>query len=86
MLPILKWQQSYQLDQNARLKIKMKYREDDLEKEKEYWNTIKNYALQVIDGLDLTKPLPKLLEDVSKRLKKLDTSKINHSKKNDIIY
>jgi len=83
--PYLKWQQEYQLDQEARRKIKMQYVNDDPEAEGKYWSEVRRYALQTIEGLDVSKPLKDIIVEISKRLKKLDISEIIHPKKSKIM-
>lgn len=83
--PYLKWQQEYQLDQNARREIKMQYVNDDPEAEGKYWAEVRRYALQAIEGIDTSKPLKEIVIEISKRLNKLDISEIIHSKKSELI-
>lgn len=62
---ILKWQQEYQLDQEARLQIKMKYKSDDYLEEGQYWQNITRTALEITNGIVVKN---RNLEDVLKEL------------------
>ena len=82
---ILKWQQEYQLDQEARFKIKMKYRESDPVQETAYWENVKKAALELSNGIVVkSRKLPDVLSELSQMLKryKLDFS---HSNKTEAI-
>ena len=83
--PLLKWQQEYQLDQDARYRIKMQFIQDDPEAENKYWAEVRRYALEIIDGLDTSKQLKELVVEISNGLKKLDISDIIHPKKSELI-
>jgi len=79
---ILKWQQSYQLDQKARALIKMKYKDDNPETENEYWVRVKEAAYTVCEGIGNTIKL----EDATKKLSNAIRSyklTFKHSKKTD---
>ena len=79
---LIKFQKEGQVDQEARNKIKMKYKEELPENENSFWDNVRSSALEIIDDLDRTKPMKVLLKEISKRLSvyKLPFS---HSKKND---
>lgn len=78
---ILKWQQSYQLDQEARAQIKMKYRDDDPVKETIYWNNVKRIALDISNNFVVkSRKLPDLLKELSLVIKKTKID-FKHDKK-----
>jgi len=77
---ILKFQQDYQIDQDARLIIKMKYR-DTPENETKYWNNVKNTALEIANGITVkSRDLKDLMAEVSNELKRTKLS-FQHVKK-----
>ena len=79
----IKFQQSYQTDQEARNIIKMKFKEDSPEVENEYWDKVRLNALNILEKMDLTnRDLKDILLEASKRLSKIKLS-FTHSKKND---
>jgi len=83
---IIKMQQSYQTDQAERTKIKMKYREDDIDKENKYWDNVRLVALNIIKKVQRGKEIkyvnfPTFLKDCADELKK-ETLQFKHSKKN----
>ena len=49
---ILKWQQTYQLDQTARAAIKQRYREDDPLQETLYWQNVTIAARSIADSIE----------------------------------
>ena len=77
---ILKWQQSYQLDQHARLINKQKYREDNVEDETQYWENVKGKAYNITQGIKKSTNINKMLGDLSDVIKRLDIN-FKHSKK-----
>lgn len=78
---VLKWQQDYQLDQEARMWIKQKFREDDFDKETQYWEHVKTCALQIASDIVIkSRELDDLLSEVSTELKYLKL-KFTHGKK-----
>lgn len=77
---LLKWQQSYQLDQNARAAIKQKYREDVIEDENQYWENVKGKAYNIVQGVKKSTNINKMLGDLSDVIKRLDIN-FKHSKK-----
>lgn len=81
----LKIQQSYQVDQEARNKIKMRYKNDDPEKENQYWKDIRAAALNLIStmGQPTEKNMGITLEVLGKKLKYFKHG-ITHSKKSDL--
>jgi len=85
---ILKFQQPYQVDQVARAKIKLKYKEDTEDQENQYWDNVRLVALNIITIVTRGKVVkyvdfPKVLGECAKVLKnyKLD---FTHSKKNNL--
>jgi len=63
---ILKFQQEYQLDQQARAEIKNKYRGDE-QQESEYWANVKLAAYEISSSVDTKgKKLPELTEELSR--------------------
>ena len=62
---ILKFQQEYQVDQAARLQIKMKYRQEDPEVETLYWNNVTRTAFEIANSIDVKE---RQLEEVMKEL------------------
>lgn len=81
---ILKVQQSYQVDQTARAKIKARYREDDKDKENAYWNKVNLTALKLVQGVQNVKAsnINIALQDLALRLKRLKLD-FGHSKKSE---
>lgn len=82
----LKFQQSYQVDQEARNIIKMKYKEDDPQQEQNFWNNVRIAALSIIQTVTGNKPVkiqdfPEVLADAAYELKKFKLT-FGHSKKN----
>ena len=82
---LLKVQQVYQVDQEARAKIKLKYKEDDPTKEQAYWDKIRYYALEVTKGLPQAteSKIGPVMEILARKLKFLKPN-LKHSKKNDL--
>jgi len=81
----LKFQQEYQVDQVARLQIKMKYREDNPLDETNYWNNVKRVAFEISQGITVgSRSLPDVIGELSDDLRryKLD---FTHSKKGPAI-
>ena len=81
----LKIQQDYQLDQNARAKIKQRFKEDTLEGEDAYWAQIRFKALELLNQLPqgTETRLQAVLEILAKKLKCLKHT-ITHSKKTEL--
>jgi len=83
---ILKFQQSYQVNQEARAKIKMKYKEDNPDNEQNYWNNVRLTALNIINRVTKNRKItiqdfPDVLSSVGKELKS-EKLTFSHSKKN----
>jgi len=76
----LKWQQDYQLDKEARNKIKNLYKEDSIEDENIYWKNIRDVAKHINSDLP-TNNIIKGLWKISEYLKSYKPY-FNHSKKN----
>jgi len=76
---LYKFQQDYQLDKEARNKIKSLYK-DTPENETLYWAQIKTLANQLIDKVKDFKDLKKALNSISKAINNLELP--SHSKKN----
>lgn len=82
---ILKFQQEYQLDQNARLKIKMQYREEDGNKETDYWNNVTRTALEIANSITVkSRKLPDLMDELSLTMKRLKLD-FSHTKKSETV-
>jgi len=83
---ILKFQQEYQLDQEARRQIKLKYQSEDPEVETQYWNNIRLAALEITNEIKVT-PKSELKALVRELSQKLDKYKINfeHPKRDKTI-
>ena len=81
----LKIQQSYQLDQAKRAEIKMKFKEDSIEDESKYWQSIRFQALELLNHLPQAKEanLHLILATLAKKLKLLKHN-IKHSKKSSL--
>jgi nicotinamide mononucleotide adenylyltransferase len=80
---ILKWIQNYQLDQEARLINKMKYREDNPQDETKYWENVKSSALEIANSITVkSRKLNELLEELSLAIKSYKLN-YHHSKKTD---
>lgn len=80
---ILKWQQSYQLDQTARAAIKQQYRDDDPTQESQYWVNVMAAAKDLADSVEPA-PEPQMMAMLAKRLKALKLS-FHHTKKSDEV-
>ena len=85
---LLKIQQVYQVDQEARKAIKAKYQEDTEELENQYWDSIRLTALNIIKKITKGKAVkyvnfPKVLEQCAKELGSIRTFDFSHSKKNN---
>jgi len=78
---ILKFVQDYQSDQDARLIIKQRYKEDDLSAESKYWEFVKAVALEITNGIVVkSRKLEDILGDISNIIKRYRINFI-HSKK-----
>lgn len=78
---MLKFQQEYQLDQEARFQIKMKFREDDPKAETQYWENVKGAALGITNTIVVkSRKLDDLLEELAGIIKKVPLN-FEHSKK-----
>jgi len=75
---ILKFQQKYQLDQEARRQIKLKYQDENPEVENQYWNNIRLAALEITNSINVT-PRSELKDLVRELSQKIDKYKINFS-------
>jgi len=85
---ILKFQQSYQVDQEARKIIKDRFKESNEEDENTYWDLVRLNALNIISVVTRGKlvkyvDFPDTLEKCAKALKKLNLT-FSHSKKNTV--
>lgn len=78
---ILKFQQEYQLDQEARSAIKGQYREDTKEAEGDYWKNVTRVAMEIANSFTVkNRPLSDLMEELSGVMKRLKLD-FEHSKK-----
>lgn len=82
---LLKWQQDYQLDKEARRELKLKYQNDDPEDETEYWNNVRRYALQISSEIEInsSSELKDLVKEISNQIKNIRID-FSHSKKKQI--
>jgi cytidyltransferase-like protein len=85
---ILKIQQVYQADQEARKLIKAKFKESNEDVENTYWDLVRLNALNIISTVTRGKPvkyvdLPEVLGKCAKVLKSLNLT-FSHSKKNTL--
>lgn len=76
---ILKWQQSYQLDQTARAAIKQRYREDDPQQETLYWTNVTAAARELADSIEPGTE-QQMTQALASKLKKYKLE-FSHSKK-----
>lgn len=76
---LLKWQQDYQLDKEARFLIKQKYRETP-ELELQYWDNVKKSAFSIIENIDIKPNINDSLIQLSNKLKSFSLQ-FSHSKK-----
>ena len=82
---ILKWQQEYQLDKEARAKIKMKYKESDPDAEQNYWDNVKRVSLELANGIVVkSRKLDDILSELSLALKRYKLN-FTHSVKTDLM-
>lgn len=82
---ILKWQQEYQLDKEARAKIKMKYKESDPDAEQKYWDNVKRVSLELANGIIVkSRKLDDILSELSLALKRYKLN-FTHSVKTDLM-
>ena len=82
---LLKIQQSYQVDQEARKLIKQKYKEDDPQKEEQYWKNVRLAAMEISNEIVITKKtgLEKLMPELANKVKKYKID-FKHSKKDEV--
>lgn len=80
---VLKWQQSYQLDQTQRLKNKQAYRADDTDVEASYWDHVKLAAFDLVKNIK-PKTEETALAELSDALKKYQIE-FGHPKKSVAI-
>ena len=82
---ILKWQQEYQLDKEARAKIKMKYKESDPDAEQNYWDNVKRVSLELANGIVVkSRKLDDILSELSLALKRYKLN-FGHSVKTELM-
>ena len=82
---ILKWQQEYQLDKEARAKIKMKYKESDPDAEQNYWDNVKRVSLELANSIVVkSRKLDDILSELSLALKRYKLN-FTHSVKTDLM-
>jgi len=79
---ILKFQQDYQLDQEARRQIKLKYQDENPEVETQYWNNVRLAAMEITGEIQV-KPKSELKDLVKELSQGLKDYKLNfkHPKK-----
>jgi hypothetical protein len=80
---IIKFQQEYQVDQEARRKIKAKYK-GTAEEEKQYWDNVYKVVDDIMKKIDIF-DLQKALKDVAKYLKTYKPTFGHPVKNNDMI-
>lgn len=76
---IIKWQQDYQLDQEARAAIKQRYREDNPLDEQSYWANVTNAAREIADSIEPGTE-SQMMAFLAKKLKTFKLT-FSHSKK-----
>lgn len=82
---LLKWQQEYQLDKEARAKIKMKYKESDPDAEQNYWDNVKRVSLELANGIVVkSRKLDDILSELSLALKRYKLN-FEHSVKTELM-
>jgi len=82
---LLKFQQDYQLDQTARLAIKLKYRETNPIVETAYWDNVKAVARELADSITVkSRSLDDVLDELSLDLRRYKLT-FAHSKKTPAI-
>jgi len=82
---LLKFQQIYQVNQEARLLIKMKYRHNDPLDETKYWESVKSAALEIVSSITVkSRKLEDLLSELSTELKRYKLTFL-HPKKTPAI-
>lgn len=85
---ILKFQQPYQVNQEARAKIKLKYKEPTEDQENQYWDNVRLVALNIISTVTrgITVKYIDFPDTLTKCAKVLKSYKLdfNHSKKNNV--
>ena len=82
---ILKWQQSYQLDQNARRAIKAKYMEDNPDAEAEYWKKAVAASTEIVNSMVVkSRKLDDLMAELSLAIKRYPLD-FEHSKRTDAV-
>lgn len=81
---LLKWQQTYQVDQEARKLIKLKY-QDEPEQMVDYWESVKTAATSIVDSITFkNRSLDDLLKELSNELKRFKVT-FSHPKRNETI-
>ena len=81
---IIKFQQEYQLDNVARAKIKMRFKEDDVEAETSYWASVRGAAEEYLMSNPVGVDLGSYMREAAKHFKKYSPS-FSHSKKDTSI-
>lgn len=77
---LYKAQQEFQLDKEARLAKKMRFKEDDAQKENDYWKDVIEVS-QTIASSIVTQDIQKGLKEIAEKIKSLNFENA-HSKKN----
>ena len=78
---ILKFQQDYQTNQDARRLIKGQYIEDDKDRENQYWLNVQGAAQGIVNTIRLSR-LEVMLQELALIMKKIPLN-FSHSKKNE---
>lgn len=82
---ILKWQQEYQLDQNARRAIKAKYMEENPDAEAEYWKKAVAASTEIVNSMVIkSRKLDDLMAELSLAIKRFPLD-FEHSKRTDAV-
>jgi len=85
---ILKFQQEYQIDPEARRAIKARYNEDEDDKNDLYWKQVRMYALEIIMRITVKpvteKEFPNFLKKAAKELKGT-TIRFKHTKRDNTM-
>lgn len=67
---ILKWQQSYQNDQDSRNKIKNAFRENNYVDESQYWKNVQETAIKIANNIEVS-DISNMLNELSTNMKSL---------------
>ena len=81
---LLKWQQTYQLDQEARALIKMKY-QDEPHEMVDYWDAVKNSATSIVQTIVIrNRKIEDLIQELATEIKNFKLT-FSHPKRSETI-